>query len=144
VSQPNSYRASSEALFLSGYNLTMRISRRQIKEAAFWGLIVLGIGLCIGGVFHPAIAAAGIACFGAASAVRNRPEHQNPEYDNSGPQIQAVDQEIDIDLGHHNNVLILRNAPCPEYRLSNQQEEQKERPADYEASVIIHSEKPPF
>ncbi len=120
----------------------MNISRHRLKQAAFWLLLVAGVGLCIGGIFYAPLIAVGVACVGAASAVRERPQEQR-QNEEANHQIYDSEQNIAVDFGNHNNLLILRNAPCPEYRLAHQQNEQTERPADNEASVTIH-EKPPF
>jgi hypothetical protein len=124
----------------------MHISRRRLKQIALWGLIAVGIGLCVAGVFHPALVAAGVACIGAASTVRNRSEIENPQDDGAHDEAQAIEQDIEVDLGHHDNVLILSNAPCQEHR---QHEEQKDHSGAHEAhsddkeGVTFH-ERPPF
>ena len=70
----------------------MKKLQRQHKQYLFYGLLVVGIGFCVAGVFVPALLPVGSACIVGAVAIGQNLTQQ-PEYE---PQM--------VDLDRHNAI----------------------------------------
>ena len=115
----------------------MSISRRTVNRITFWVLIGLGIALAVASIFYPALIAAGVACIGAATAIREGTEAENGQERQADPQAQGAQQPIAMDFGHH-NVLILSEMPQTEYHLPNQKHEQDKSCHEEEERTTVH------
>lgn len=119
----------------------------KLKKAAFYGLLIVGVGFCIGGVFFAPLLPVGIACISGAVAVAQNLSQQaqsqpqsihlaNPETNPSEIDIRVPRSddslEVDLHIEHRQHHSFRRPKTFPE------PDESKDIETDHNAKASPH------
>lgn len=87
------------------------------KTIAFWGSLIAGVGLSIGGIFVPPLMAGGLACFSVALALAkdtdpdnqqtapaNRDQANADNQSSSSGENVGVDVHVDVNRHHRHHL----------------------------------------
>lgn len=90
------------------------MSKPKAKDVAFWGLLVAGVGFCVGGIFFPPLIAASGACFSVAIALAKGEPREEAYIHRSNPNAPIEDNKSDssddkLDLDVHTQVNVNRH-----------------------------------
>ena len=127
----------------------------NLKKVAFYSLLVVGVGLCVGGIFVPVLLPVGSACIAGAIAVAQGQDRQvlpqplpsdnrsdMPESE-SKPLSDKSDSNLEVDLHiahHRHHASVAGKHPAQKDDSNNL--ESKENADSQKNPVVIHKRRP--